>query len=115
MPYTLGFIDADELAEHFDAHITIQGEFAFATEAEYLTEADRFLGEPLDRATTHECIRKCRDGTGGDRLRYNKITQEFGCLSRDNHIRTYFKPDPTIHRKGSNYLYFRWSCSLVLC
>lgn len=115
MPYTLGFIDEDELAEHFDTHVTIQAEFALASEAEYLAEADRFLGEPLNPATTHECLRKCRDGSSGDKLRYNRITHELGCLSHDNWIRTYFIADPTRHRRASNYLYFTWSCKLVLC
>jgi hypothetical protein len=115
VPYTLGFIDAYQLSEHFDKHVTRQAEFAVATEVEYLDLADTFLGTRLDPNTTHECLRRCRDGSVGDKLRYNRITGEFGCLSRDNQIRSYFIIDPLVHRHPSNYQYFRHSCGLVLC
>ena len=115
MPYTLGFFDPDDLADHFDKHILQKRELDAADENEYLDLADSFLGEDLNPITTHECQRRCADGSDGDKLRFNHITEEFGCLSNDNHIRTYFIPDRAEHGHASNYLYFTHSCGLVLC
>lgn len=112
MPYTLGFADAQELAEHFEKHITIRGEIVVTTAAEYEQLADTFLGIPVN-AHTHECHRQMRDGSRGDTIRYNRMTQEYGILSKDNVIRSYYIVDPRVHRKGSNYDYWRWDCSRI--
>ncbi|HYD38569.1 MAG TPA: hypothetical protein VEA60_13215, partial [Allosphingosinicella sp.] len=34
-------------------------------------------------------------------------TQEFGIIRKDGAIRTYFKPDPKVHRMKTNEDYFR--------
>lgn len=122
MPLTLGFFDAQELTDHFEAHVVIHPEFpGITTEAEYLAKADQFLGAPIDAATTEECQRFCADGTLGDRLRFNRVTNELGCISTDNHVRTYFivgrrsATNPRGHRQPTNYAYYRQSCREVLC
>lgn len=43
MPHTLGFASPLALQFHFDKHVTVQREFAFATAQEYLDAADEFL------------------------------------------------------------------------
>jgi hypothetical protein len=116
VPYTLGFPDAKTLNYKFDKHVTIGKEFTFATAIEYELNADRFLGGPLNSSTV-ECFRKKLDGSVGDKIRYNKITQEFGILSNDNKIRSYYIPNPAPkpigHGWGSNEKYFWHNCGQV--
>jgi hypothetical protein len=107
--YTLGFVDAQELAEHFEKHVTIRQEFVVQFEIEYQALADTFLGSPLD-VDTHECNRRRRDGSN-DRIRYNKITQEYGILSARKVIRSYYIADPLEHGWPSNYDYWQWDCN----
>ena len=70
-------------------------------------------------AAIHECTRK-----GGDIVRYNPNTGEFGVLSQGGIIRTYFKLVPSVllpngtprqkkacHKKASNWDYFLEACS----
>ncbi len=113
MPYTLGFPDTTTKLFKFDKHVTIGKEFLYADADEYESNADRFLGEPLD-ANTLECFRRKRDGTRGDKMRYNIVTQEYGILGNDNKIRSYYIPNPAPypigHGKGTNERYFRESC-----
>ena len=113
MPYTSGFPTLIYRDFKFDKHVTRGREFAYATADEYGANADRFLGEPLDPTTTEECFRIKRDGTIGDKIRYNRTTQEFGVLGDDNVIRSYFKPDPARHGKGTNLNYFHEACNEV--
>ena len=110
---TRGFIDVLEKAKHFDKHVTRRREFPFTTPDEYEASADAFLTSPLDSTTTEECYRTKRDGTVGDKVRYNRITQQFGVLGNDNVIRSYFKPDPARHGKGTNLNYFHDACNEV--
>jgi hypothetical protein len=117
LQYTLGFPDRAMLLYKFDKHVTRQREFTYATADEYETHADRFLGGPRD-ADTEECVRTKRDGTPGDRVRYNRVTQEFGILGNDNVIRSYYIPSPTLppprgHTKGTNLQYYRDACNEV--
>jgi hypothetical protein len=46
-----------------------------------------------------------QDGTH-DRVRFNQNTNEFGIISADGFIVTYYRPDPTQHGKRSNLNYF---------
>lgn len=108
--YTLGFPDRAALLFKFDKHVTRGREFAYTTPDEYETNADRFLGGPLD-ADAEECLRTRRDGTAGDTVRYNRNTQEFGVLGADNVIRSYFIPNTARHGWPSNLDYFRNACT----
>jgi len=110
---TKGFDTPADLTEHFETHVTIQKEFAVTTEVEYLKLADKFLGEPLNKATTYECQRTRRDGSLGDKIRYNRVTQEYGVLSNQGVIRTYYIANPAVHGFRTNFIYFRWDCRRV--
>jgi hypothetical protein len=106
----LRFATEEDLAEHFESHVIFKREFDVTTKEEYLALADAFLGSPLDPATTHECIRLRKDGTPGDKIRYNSVTQEFGILSVANVIRTYYIPNPAEHGFSTNYEYYLFNC-----
>ncbi|MFJ9604685.1 hypothetical protein [Streptomyces althioticus] len=43
---------------------------------------------------------------GGDIVKYNRATENFGIMSPDGSIRTYDKPDPAVHGYHSNQEYF---------
>jgi len=100
VPFTLGF-DPRLRGEHFDNHATDLGA---TTEEEYEALADAFIGGPLSE-NTKECKR-----SNGDKIRYNFRTEEYGVLSGDGYIRTYFKPKPRIHRHRTNFIYFKSEC-----
>jgi hypothetical protein len=112
VPYTFGFADAFELAKHFDKHVIRRREFSVSTPQGYELLADEFLGAPLD-GDMEECYRTKRDGTRGDKIRYNRVTQEYGVLSNDEVIRSYFIPDPARHGKGTNLNFFNDTCNEV--
>lgn len=108
MPYTLGF-DPAELADHFTRH---GHDVGATTKEEYEALADAFLGAPRDNKT-QECTRL----HSGDVLRFRSSTQEFGILTSQRIIRTYYKPHPcgprypSGHRYTTNQLYFRNECN----
>jgi pyocin large subunit-like protein len=97
--FTLGFVDRKSLAHHHQRH---RAEFGWISEERYAADADTFLGSPLDPATQFEGRRK-----NGDVVRFDQVTNEFGILSSDRHIVSYFKPDLRTHGKASNLEYFR--------
>jgi pyocin large subunit-like protein len=99
---TKGFASDDDLEEHFLDH---GADFGAATKEEYEEMADAFLGEPLS-STARQCTRQ----GSGDILRYDLATEEFGILTRNGIIRTYFVPDPRQHRHANNLAYFKWEC-----
>lgn len=103
MPVALRFRTRLHLEEHFDLH----GEdFGAENESQYELLAASFMaGEP--GAQTLQCVRP----TDRSRIRYNYLTQEFGIVSTDNFILTYFKPDPRWHGKSTNRAYFESECS----
>jgi pyocin large subunit-like protein len=105
MPFTNGFMNTDELMEHFTDHAI---EFGVSTPQAYLDLADAFLGGPVTKGTM-ECTRIVR--WRGDRVRYNTVTEEFGVMTRQRVIITYFKPVPTIeHEFATNEEYFDNNC-----
>ena len=78
---TAGFDGPVKLNDHFLRHGALVGA---ATEAEYQSMADHFLGAPKPTDEL-ECTRK----SDGDLLRFRVSTQEFGILRSDGVIRTY--------------------------
>lgn len=82
MPYTKGFADILLWEEHFDGK---GPSFGVSTKEEYLKLADEFLGSP-PKDTTIEC--KDRKG---DLIRGDLKTEEFGVLTKNGFIRTYYK------------------------
>jgi len=106
VPFTRGFPSRSYLIDKFDKHVAVGQEFDVATEDEYERRADTFLGGELNPQTTREGRRR----SDGAKLRYNEHTEEFGILSVENVIVTYFKPDPAIHGKANNLQYFYAEC-----
>jgi RHS repeat-associated protein len=92
-----GFADSTTLAEHFKKH---GAEFGFTSESEYLAGAQKFVASE----GTEGVLSKVR--ANGDIVLYNSSTNEFAVVSRDEIIRTYFKPDPSIHGYETNLDYF---------
>ncbi len=112
MAYTLGFGHPLDLTSHFGDHVLSKGEFPhITTEVEYLYYADKFLGEPINNATTLERRRIKKNGIDWDLIRYNRVTQEYGILSQHNIIRSYYIANPLEHNFPTNLAYFNWDCS----
>ncbi|WP_433894213.1 RHS repeat-associated core domain-containing protein [Streptomyces sp. CA-111067] len=44
--------------------------------------------------------------SNGDIVRYNRVTEDFGIMTPNGEIRTYYKPDPMVHGYASNQDYF---------
>jgi pyocin large subunit-like protein len=110
---TKGFANHFELLSHFGDHAA---DFSVSTMEEYEDLADHFLSKP-STPDMHECPR-----SKGDRVRFDKITQEYGVLGKDGVIRTYFIPKrcatvpvriPRIkcHRHATNLDYAIASCT----
>lgn len=105
--------DAADLATHFAKH---RNDFGVATDVEYESLAHQFL-LTAGHADILQCTRK-----QGDIVRYNKVTAEFGVLSSQGVIRTYFKPKPCTslpasvpklgcHGYTDNFQYFHAECA----
>lgn len=86
-----------QLIDHFTRHGT---DFGARSAAEYEAQASRFLNGPRNSRML-ETVR-----TNGDIVRYDPATEEFGVLRKDGTIRTYYKPDPSVHGYPSNLDYF---------
>ncbi len=91
------FADHAKLDDHFARH---GSDFGAKNTLEYQAQADKFL-TALKPAGVLEKARP-----NGDIVRYNPSTDEFGVVSSGGSIRTYYKPDPAVHGKGSNLEYF---------
>ncbi|MGA2251883.1 hypothetical protein [Terracidiphilus sp.] len=83
IPKTKGFVDAHELSTHFGDH---GSDFSAPDASNYEAQADEFLSKPKS-ADMMECFR-----SKGDMVRFDKITLEYGVISKDGIIRTYYKP-----------------------
>lgn len=91
------FADQAKLDDHFARH---GGDFGAKNTLEYQAQADKFLTASKPAGV----LEKARPN--GDIVRYNPGTDEFGVVSSGGSIRTYYKPDPAVHGKGSNLDYF---------
>src|SRR5215203_5452469 len=93
-PYTQGFVDSAEQRRHFNLH---GSELGITDEQEYVNAADNFLGRPPRRGI-QQCTRPQGSYTG-DIVRWNPATGEFGVLTADGLIRTYFKLNLRLYRR----------------
>jgi len=96
--FGLNFGDSTSLTEHFLKH---GSEFGFKTESEYLAGAQRFIGTEGNKGVL-STLR-----ANGDKVIYNPKTNEFAVVAKNGTIRTYFKPDPAVHRYKTNLDYFK--------
>ena len=105
--------DPGKLADHFTKH---RADFGAPTQQHYEILADRFLSAPLSGGIK-QCIRK-----HGDIVRYDPATEEYGVLSNQGVIRTYFKPlpcskvshlavKPSCHHHLTNIQYWQTECN----
>jgi pyocin large subunit-like protein len=93
-----GFGDAAKLKQHWQDH---GRDIGAKTESQYEAQAKVFLNGTKGPNT----LEKTRQ-SNGDVIRYDPKTNEFGVKSSDGTIRTYFKPDPSVHRQANNLEYF---------
>jgi hypothetical protein len=91
------FGDQAKLQDHFARH---GGDFGAKSAREYQAQAAVFLGDSKSLGV----LEKVR--ANGDIVRFNPSTDEFGVVSGGGVIRTYYKPDPAVHGRGSNLDYF---------
>jgi filamentous hemagglutinin len=110
----LRFRNPRELARHHALH---QNDFGAVTEAEYEAKAEAFMRGPKP-SQVEECTRT----SSNEILRFNPATQEFGILTVERVIVTYFKPRPcatlphwepkvNCHGERDNLTYFRKECT----
>ena len=99
---TQGFISPTELRRHARIH---GPEFNAKDATDYLVRADNFLGSPL-RSTTEECMRRSDHAI----IRWDTVTDEYGVLSANDFIITYFIQDRAWHPHMTNRAYFQDDC-----
>lgn len=104
MPTVVRFISVWDRDQHFEDH---GHEFSpvFASSQEYEAAAIEFLSGPLV-GSMMESLRQ-----DGATVRYNPATNELAICDVDGYVRTYFKPNPAIHKLADNLTYFRRRCS----
>ena len=103
MALTLGFASGRKRRRHFYDH---RNDFpAVTTELEYETLADIFLGSVLG-VDSLQCARK-----NGDAVRLNMVTNEFGIVTKNGYIRTYFKPSEPFLAGRTPLQYFNDECA----
>jgi pyocin large subunit-like protein len=80
------FASEKQLDNHYVKHVIRQKEFGSISKEEYLQRAQELVTSPPGG----DILVKTR--SNGDRLFYNKRTNEFAVLTEDGIIRTFFKP-----------------------
>ncbi len=104
---TKGFNTAGDRLQHWGDHHA-DFEPPPCSETDYEARADRFLGGPKPSHVL-ECPRTMNNGKIRT-CRYDPDTNEYGVLSADGRLLTYFKPKTAIHRLASNEYYFHHNC-----
>lgn len=95
---TLSFRTLTKRSGHFQNH---GADFGAITAEEYEGMASTFLENGLQ--VNCEEYTRLRDKA---RIRFNALTEEFGILSFDGYIRTYYIPNPLVHGEITNYDYY---------
>ena len=86
-----------------DGHYKKHGkEFEANSKEEYLKMASNFVESKNPDILTRVC-------SDGKTYRYNPNTNELCAISKDNVLKTYFKPDPSVHKYPTNMDYFNSS------
>ncbi len=85
-----------------NSHFVDHGsDFGAQSPEEYEQQASTFLDGQKSPIT----LEKVRPASG-DTVRFNPSTDEFGILTKNSTIRTYFRPEPAIHGYPTNLEYF---------
>jgi pyocin large subunit-like protein len=97
-------MDWTEKHDHFWTH---NDEFRphFASADAYEAAAVAFLTE-APGGSIMECTRR-----NGDLLRYDPVANVFAIVDRGGFVKTFYRPNPAIHKQTSNIEYFRGQCS----
>ncbi len=106
--YTKGFERPSQRMAHFYAHVVREKDTVAASEIEYVLMADAFFGRMGQ-------MRCCSRRGGRDTIAYDEGTNEFIIVSFSMHIRTYYRPDPRVHKCATNLRYFETRCRDVKC
>lgn len=96
-----------ERYRHFVRHVKQRQDVMASDEDAYEALADRFLGGARNPSTL-ECTR-----AGGDTVRFDCKTDEYGVRDAQGFIRTYFRPDPSRHGLSSNFHYLCRECRTI--
>jgi hypothetical protein len=96
-----------ERFRHFTKHVQKRRNIAAVDEMAYEAMADQFLGG-AKKPSTLECTR-----AGGDLVRFDCKTDEYGICDVGGFIRTYFRPEPSRHGLSSNFHYMCRDCRTV--
>lgn len=91
------FANGARLSDHFRRH---GGDFGATDALDYQRRADGFL---TGRRAT-ETLERTRPS--GDVVRFNSKTDEFGVISASGTVRTYYKPNTSVHGYPTNMDYF---------
>jgi len=96
---TKGFKTAQQRLQHYGDHGHKVGA---ASDGHYERMADSFLTiSPLPKY-----ILQSKRPRENDLIRYNVMTNEFAILSKEQYIRTYFKPNTSDHHLPRNLDYY---------
>ena len=106
MLVTKGF-SPGERHRHFLKQVQQRHSIVAGNETEYEEKADRFLSGTR-KPSTLECTR-----AGGDVVRFDCKTHEYGICDASGFIRTYFRPDPERHGLPSNLQYLCRECRTI--
>lgn len=93
-----GWSDHKKLKKHFEKH---GADFNAVDEKDYATKANSFY-----KNSNFKKVRKKIDSSGKVRI-WDSNTNEFGTYTPDGKTITYYKPDPSLHKKGTNEDYWR--------
>ena len=88
-------------------HVQQRREIAAPDETTYEVLADQFLGAAR-KPSTLECKR-----AGGDTIRFDCKSDEYGIQDANGFIRTYFRPDPSRHGLPTNFHYMCQECRTI--
>lgn len=71
-----------------------------------LQNSKQYVDRAYDFMTSPDPAIQEKIRANGDFVRYNAGTDEFGVMTRDGVMRTYYKPDPAVHGLPTNQDYF---------
>ena len=91
-----GFANNNTLESHYTDH---GSDFGAKSAVEYQNLAKSFMNN-----NNSNILSKTR--ANGDIVKFNNSTNEFGVMTSQGIIRTYYKPNPAIHGETTNLDYF---------
>ena len=90
------FASPEKLTDHFERH---GADLRYSSEGEYLKGAQDFFASDGQEGVLSKYL-------GSDKIMFNTETEEYGILSSDGIIRTYYLPDESLHGFPTNLDYY---------